>query len=139
MPVKADRDSLADDFWAASRRLRQRSREALAPWDISPSHLRALRALSSSGPLRLGDLSERLQITPRSTTEVVDALEDRGYVSRSPDPTDRRATLVGLTSTGHALLDQIREVRSAEADRFFGGLTPADRAHLRRILRILAD
>jgi DNA-binding MarR family transcriptional regulator len=139
VPAKADRDSLADDFWAASRRLRQRSREALAPWDISPSHLRALRVLNSSGPLRLGDLSERLQITPRSTTEVIDALEDRGFVTRSPDQTDRRATLVSLTLTGRALFDQIRQVRSAEADRFFGALSAVDRRHLRRILRILAE
>ncbi len=132
-------DSLADDFWAATRRLRQRSRETLAPWDISPSHARALAVLRTDSPMRLGDLSERLHIAPRSATEVVDVLEGHGYVARQPDVRDRRAMLVGLTDEGQRVTEDIQAARTAEADRFFGALSPADRTHLRRILRILAQ
>jgi DNA-binding MarR family transcriptional regulator len=132
-------DSLADDFWAATRRLRQRSRETLAPWDISPSHARALAVLRMDGPMRLGDLSERLHIAPRSATEVVDVLEGHGYLARQPDARDRRATLVGLTEEGQRATADIQAARTAEADRFFGALSAADRTRLRRILRILAQ
>ena len=94
--------------------------------------------LVDHGPLRLGDLAEQLHIAPRSTTEVVDDLERRGLVERHPDPADRRATLVALTGDGKAAATAIRTARTAEAERFFGSLSTADRDHLSRILHDLA-
>jgi DNA-binding MarR family transcriptional regulator len=89
--------------------------------------------------MRLSELSDRLDIAPRSATEVVDALESRGLVRRRPDPGDRRATLVEVTEHGAGVLDAIRAARGSEAERAFGRLSPADRAHLARILRQLRD
>jgi DNA-binding MarR family transcriptional regulator len=130
-------ESLADSFWSVARQLRETSQETLAPWDITPAHLRALRVLRRHGTMRLSD---RLHIAPRSATEVVDALETRGLVQRRPDPGDRRATLAELTEHGASVLDDIRTAaRGTEAGRVFGRLTPADRAELARILRQLRD
>ena len=67
-------ESLADAFWSVARRLRETSQETLAPWDITPAHLRALRVLKRHGTMRLSELSDYLHIAPRSATEVVDAL-----------------------------------------------------------------
>jgi DNA-binding MarR family transcriptional regulator len=80
-----------------------------------------------------------LRIAARSTTEVVDGLEDQGLVERQPDPHDRRATLVTLTDQGRSVGTAIRAARDAEVERFFGGLSDADRAELVRILRQLRD
>jgi DNA-binding MarR family transcriptional regulator len=132
-------ETLPDAFWSVARRLREASREALAPWDLTPSYLRALRVLRRHGVMRLSELSEHLQIAPRSTTEVVDALQSRGLVERRPDPADRRATLVEVTEHGASVLDAIRAARGTEAERVFGGLSQADRADLARILRQLRD
>ena len=129
-------ESLAEAFWSVARQLREASQKTLAPWDISPSHLRALRVLTRFGVMRLSELSDRLHIAPRSTTEVVDALESRDLVQRRPDPDDRRATLVELTEHGASVLAAIR---GTEAERVFGRLSPADRAHLACILRELRD
>jgi DNA-binding MarR family transcriptional regulator len=89
------------------------------------------------GTVRLGALSEHLHIAPRSATEVVDALETRGLVERHPDPADRRATLVALTSRGEEVAAAIRSARAAEAEEFFARLAPGDRAALTRILDAL--
>ena len=135
-PGSADDETLGEAFWAVARQLREVSQETLAPWDISPSHLRALRVLRRHGVMRLSELSDRLHIAPRSTTEVIDALESRGLVQRRPDPGDRRATLVEVTGHGAGVLDAIR---GTEAERVFGRLSQADRAHLARMLRKLRD
>jgi DNA-binding MarR family transcriptional regulator len=132
-------DTLSEAFWSVARQLRDTSQETLAPWDITPAYLRALRVLSRHGMMRLSELSDHLRIAPRSTTEVVDALESRGLVQRRPDPGDRRATLVELTDRGASILDAIRAARGTEAERVFGRLSQADRAHLARILRKLRD
>ncbi len=132
-------ETLSEAFSAVARQLRHTSQETLAPWDITPSHLRALRVLVRHGVMRLSELSDHLRIAPRSTTEVVDALEARGLVERRRDPGDRRATLVALTEHGTSVLDAIRAARGAEAERVFGRLSQADRAHLARILGQLRD
>ena len=132
-------EPLSEIFWAVARQLRGVSQETLAPWDITPAHLRALRTLGHHGVMRLSELSGRLHIAPRSATEVVDALESRGLVRRSADPHDRRATLVGVTEHGAGVLTAIRDTRGAEAGRVFGRLGPADRAELTRILGLLRD
>ena len=139
--VTGERDSAGDEslseaFRSVARRLRATSQETLTPWDITPSQLRALRVLRRHGKMRLSELSEHLHIAPRSTTEVVDALETRGLIQRRPDPGDRRATLVELTEHGAGVLEAIR---GTEAGQVFGRLSQADRAHLVRILRMLQD
>lgn len=132
-----DEETLSEAFWGVARQLRHLSRETLAPWDISPSQSRSLGVLTSHGVMRLSELSEHLHIAPRSATEVVDSLEQRGLVERRPDPNDRRATLVALTDQGKRVSQATRSARNAEAERFFGGLSATDRTHLARILRKL--
>jgi DNA-binding MarR family transcriptional regulator len=131
--------SLSDAFWAVARQLRETSQETLAPWDITPAQFRALRVLRRDGAMRLSELSDRLKIAARSTTEVIDALQARDLAARRPDPDDRRATLVELTEHGMQVLHGIREARGSESDRAFDRLTPADRAALAAILRRLRD
>jgi DNA-binding MarR family transcriptional regulator len=139
MPAGRDDDALADRFWAVARRLRQSSRDVLAPLDINPSLTRALRVLDRRGPIRLGELSAELGIAARSATEVVDALEARGLVTRQPDPADRRATLVAVTAHGASVMESVRAARRTQSARLFGRLSARDRAELARILDRLDD
>ena len=132
-------ETLSEAFWSVARRLREISQETLAPWDITPAYLRALRVLGRHGVMRLSELSDHLRIAPRSATEVVDALEARGLVQRRPDPGDRRAILVEVTEHGARVLDAIRAARGTQTERIFGRLSEADRADLARILRQLRD
>jgi DNA-binding MarR family transcriptional regulator len=68
----------------------------------------ALRRLAPE-PLTLGALAERLQADRPYVTLMVDDLEKRGLVKRTPHPEDRRAKLVHLTAAGR------KEVARAEA------------------------
>ena len=107
---------------------------------MTPSQVRAIRVLTAThGGVRSKELAEHLKIAPRSATEVVDALEAKGLVSRSPDPGDRRATLVALTDRGRELAEEVRRARGVESERLFERLSQADRADLARILGKLQD
>lgn len=132
-------ETLAEAFWAVARQLRRLSREALAPWDVTPSQTRAIGVLTRHGQLRLSELAEHLRIAARSATEVVDGLAERGLAERLPDPHDRRATLVTLTAAGVEVAEAVRAARATEARSYFARLGPADRAELARILRSLHD
>ena len=130
-------ESLSEAFWGVARQLRHLSREILEPIEITPGQSRALRVLERHGPLRLTALADQVRIAPRSTTQVIDGLEQRGLVERRPDPLDRRARLVALTGEGQRISELIRSARHTEAERLFGGLSPSDRETLTRILHQL--
>jgi len=138
-PGSDGEETLSDAFMSVARQLRGTSQATLAPWEITLAQLRALRVLGHHGTMRMSELSERLHIAARSTTEVVEALESRGLVERRPDPADGRATLAGLTPEGSRVLSAIRAARGAEAEQTFDRLSADDKAHLARILARLRD
>jgi len=50
-------------------------------------------------------------VTRPTMTRIIDALEQRGYVTRHPDPDDGRAQLVAATRRGRALITEGRAIR----------------------------
>ena len=123
---------------ALARRVRRASADALAQWQVTPSQSRALRVLVS-GPagMRPSALADALRIAPRSATEVADALEERGWVQRCADPTDRRATTLILTDAGRDLVARIDDVRRGASEQVLEVLTPAQRRRLHEILSVV--
>lgn len=132
-------ETTGDLLMTVTRTLRRRFVAAMAEWQITPGQARALRVLCGAGSLRLSALAEELRIVPRSATEVVDALQDRGLVTREPDPADRRATSVVPTREGRRLSTLLDGARTAQAEQLFARLDAGDREELDRILRLLAD
>lgn len=130
---------LGDLLMRVARTLRRRGAAVTAPWDLSPHQVRALRVVARYERIRPGELAAHLRVAPRSVTDVVDALQDRGLVAREPDPTDRRATVVTLTASGTRLVRETDAARRADADAYFERLAARDRAALRRMLAALDD
>lgn len=64
-----------------------------------PSHA-TLRHLLAWGPMRPTALSEVLATGASYVSKIVGRLESDGLVTRTTDPTDRRATLISLTDAG---------------------------------------
>jgi DNA-binding MarR family transcriptional regulator len=58
------------------------------------------------GEMPLGKLSDRLQVHRASVTNVIDKLEDRGYVLRIAHESDRRTILARITDPGRAAAEQ---------------------------------
>jgi DNA-binding MarR family transcriptional regulator len=70
----------------------------------------ALLTVVDEGPIRLGQLAERLRASDPTTTRTVDALERLGLVERVPDVADRRATRVNATVEGRRRVGRRREL-----------------------------
>ncbi|WP_130864555.1 MarR family winged helix-turn-helix transcriptional regulator [Acidipropionibacterium timonense] len=137
-PERDEPDSTGELLARAFRSLRHRWMADSARFGLLPHQVRALRVLSK-GSARPGQVADRLHITPRSATEVIDALVTQGLVSRAPDPTDRRATLVSLTDHGRQIsADVLRERRRVSAE-WLGRLGEEDRAELHRLLTLLLE
>lgn len=104
-----------------------RINQALVEHGLTFSRYEALALLSfarnqSMGMSRVG---ERLQVHPTSVTSTIDRLERDGLVARTPNPNDRRSTLVALTTAGAEVLD--KATASLEAIRWgMGEIDDAD-------------
>ncbi|MEP9394259.1 MarR family transcriptional regulator [Gordonia sp. VNK1] len=133
----ADRESLRDLVMTTSRALRRRWVGTLDPWHLSPHEARALRVVAHSENPRLGEIAQRLRIAPRSATEVIDRLEDRGLTERVPDERDRRARCVRTTPEGRRVLAELQQAQATDAEDFFALLTEDQRTQLGTLLRRL--
>jgi DNA-binding MarR family transcriptional regulator len=93
---------------AAERMWDELTRRLKVDYDLSPSAANIMAIIDGAGePVTPGVIAERAIIAAASTTSVIDTLERRGLVTRSPHPTDRRKVLVDLTDTGRAAIDRI--------------------------------
>jgi len=92
----------------AQQLLLARLNEALEPYELTFARYEALMLLffSRRGSLPLGKMGVRLQVHPTSVTNLIDGLERLGYVTRSPHPNDRRATLATITDAGRATAER---------------------------------
>jgi DNA-binding MarR family transcriptional regulator len=102
---------------------------------LSFARTRALRRLVDQ-PLTLRELAARLGADPPYATLIVDDLQERGLVQRTPHPQDRRAKLVQLTAAGRAAAVRAREILD-QPPPALRALPPDEVASLLRVLERL--
>ena len=115
-----------------SRRLR---RHELA--GLTPTQLAALSTIDKTGPMRLGDLAAAEGIAPSTLTRLVTALEDSGYVQRTADPSDARASTLAITAHGQEALERIRTETTLMLTASLELLTAEQRSALAAALPVL--
>ena len=91
-----------------ARHLELARRDILAARDLDLWEydvLAALRAAATPHQLSPSALVNETQVASGTTTNRIDRLARRGYVTREPDPDDRRGVLVRLTNAGRRKVD----------------------------------
>lgn len=88
--------------------LRQEAVRAFEPLGIRPIKALLLE-LVARGMCYPKELSEVLDTVPPAISAMLAELEAKGWLSRAPDPDDRRRVRLELTASGRALLDEMRE------------------------------
>ena len=115
-----------------SRRMRQQ-----AGAELSPTQGAALGTIDCHGPLTPSELAARERIQRPTATRVLARLEEAGLIERTSDPSDRRSSLVSITSSGSALLIAVRDRKDAYLAQRLDRLSPEDLAALDRAAGIL--
>jgi DNA-binding MarR family transcriptional regulator len=104
--------------------------------DIRPPHANVFTFVPPEG-IKVSELTQLARVRKQTMAQAVEELEQLGYVERRPDPSDRRARLVFLTSRG----ESVRPVAIAagrRVDARWAELTsPQEIASLRRSLQAI--
>ena len=86
------------------------------------------------GGIRQKDLLEKVHIGAPAMSELVGKLEDDGYIVRTVDPEDRRATLLSLTEKGQARAAEVEDERAEQFKAAFASLSDEEKEALAAIL-----
>ena len=116
-----------------------RDRDRICCHDISVTQCHALEALVDHGPLRLGELTDRLFLDKSTTSRVVRTLVKKGYVEQHSDASDRRATALSATRAGRALCRRITDDLVEQHKGLLADLDPDVRAGVVNVIRRLAQ
>jgi MarR family transcriptional regulator, 2-MHQ and catechol-resistance regulon repressor len=92
---------------------------------------------SAGGRLELRTMRRRLGASKATATEVLDTLENRGFVSRSRLESDRRAVAVALTQAGHNLVTHAFPAHAERVREAFGVLDETEKRQLADLCRKL--
>ena len=88
----------------------------------------------AEGGVHQKDLLEKVHIGAPAMSELINKLEDDGYIVRSVDPNDRRATLLTLTEKGQARAAEVEDERAEKFKSAFAALTDEEKETLSAIL-----
>ncbi|MEU8618045.1 MarR family transcriptional regulator [Streptomyces sp. NPDC048623] len=102
-------------------------------------HYAVLASLDEYGPASQAGLSRRTGVYRSDLVSVINELEQRGHVARTPDPEDRRRNVVTLTPQGRTHLKRLDAVLAEAQEELMAPLSVAERALLVGLLeRVLS-
>ena len=84
------------------------------------------------------ELSEFLRLDPSQIVTLIDNLQERGWVTREPDPQDRRVNVVVATDAGRAAYQRCQRRVTAHQREHFAVLDDDELASLMSMMRRLA-
>lgn len=102
--------------------------------NLSMPRLVSLMYIQRQCATTISSLSEHLNLTLGTTSQMIEQLVQDGLVERYEAPHDRRQKLVSLTETGKAMVAEARQIRLQEASRHLSRLPPELLAQLGQAL-----
>ena len=95
----------------------------LARFDISAAQLIVLASVAYKEADSAARLCKSISYDPGAMTRMIDRLEQKGLVRRIPNPEDRRATNLEMTSAGKALYPQLLAAKETVQAQFVRGFS----------------
>lgn len=102
--------------------------------DVTLAQYRVLVLLDGRETQTMGELAERLGVTPSTVTRVCDVLVDKKLIRRRPVADNRRSVRAELTARGRALVTQVMDRRRRLIDDALSRMTPEAQRRLGRSL-----
>ena len=87
--------------------IKQKGREILSQYTITPPQFIALQWLFEVGDMTIGELSSKMYLACSTTTDLVDRMEKNELVMRVKDDKDRRVVRIHLLDEGERIIEEV--------------------------------
>ncbi len=92
--------------------------------ELPLSRFEPMQVISRRDSCRVNDIALELAITVGGASKLVDRIEAAGHCRRTPNPRDRRSSIITLTAAGRRLLAEAVETFRGELDLRVGPALP---------------
>lgn len=134
-----DTESIGFLLGDVSRLLRRDFDRRVRGLSLTQAQWRAIAHLVREEGIKQAVLADRLDIAPITLGRLIDRLEAAGWVTRAPDPCDRRASLLYLTPKAEPILKEMRaHAKEALEDAMASVALPAQR-EFRKVLERMKE
>ena len=111
----------------------------LSQFDISAPQLIVLASVANKEADSASTLCKSISYDPGAMTRMIDRLEQKGLIRRTPNPDDRRATNLELTTAGRALYPQMLAAKETVQAQFLRGFSKDDVRGLEGLLNRMLE
>ena len=118
-----------------SKAIQERIREEMNKNKLGITEFSVLEVLYLKGRQTIHQIGKSILISSGSMTYVIDKLEQKGLLSRSPCPDDRRVIFVTLTDDGIDLMKKVMPKHQEMINNMFGSLTDDDAQTMVNLLK----
>ena len=107
---------LEKDLRYISAIVKQKGRELLSDYSITPPQFIGLQWLFEEGDMTIGELSNKMFLACSTTTDLIDRMEKKELVERVKDPKDRRVVRIHLLNKGEIIINEVIQKRQEYLD-----------------------
>ncbi|QKS71972.1 MarR family transcriptional regulator [Paenalkalicoccus suaedae] len=119
--------------------IKQKGREILNEFPITPPQFIALQWLHEYGDMTIGELSTKMYLACSTTTDLVDRMEKNELVERVKDTNDRRVVRIHLLDRGKTIIQEVINQRQEYLDNVLSGFSQENTDFLESNLAQLLD
>ncbi|WP_419958681.1 MarR family winged helix-turn-helix transcriptional regulator [Psychrobacillus psychrotolerans] len=117
--------------------IKQKGREILSTYTITPPQFVALQWLLELGDMTIGDLSNKMYLAFSTTTDLIDRMEKSELVKRIRDEQDRRVVRIHLLEEGARIIEEVIDKRQQYLEDVLQQFDQAEVANLAILLEKL--
>lgn len=137
MPTHQQVEHLEKSLRMVAQILKQKGREILNQFPITPPQFVALQWLWEDGDMTIGELSNKLYLACSTTTDLVDRMEKNELVERVKSENDRRVVRIHLLEKGETIIQEVINKRQNYLSEVLSNFNKEEIAFLERSLEVL--
>jgi MarR family transcriptional regulator, transcriptional regulator for hemolysin len=106
---------------------------------LATAQIPVLAILKNLGPMTQTEMARLIQIEQPTMAQLLTRMERDGLIQRTPDPKDKRSSLVSLTPSARKVIPLARKILDEGSNIAFKGFTDRELATLSRLMKRVVD